>query len=195
MAIRVKCSCGKQVQAANEQAGRKVRCPSCQALVRLPGEREEPAGYGVEQVRKCPGCKREWPPDAVVCIDCGYNFETGRKMRTQYNIPDRVLDFGVVWLGCYTRYRVFRGERGACLSVSRKVLFIPMGSATYSLTDYGAVLTDFDAGDNESPDIYCLELEGVRKKNVAILTTTSEEKFKELTDLVAQAGRLEIKRK
>src|SRR5207245_1675133 len=112
MTIQVKCSCGKRLQVSDDEAGRKVRCPSCKDLVRVPGEAEEPAGFGVEQVRKCPNCKREWPLDAVVCIECGYNFETGRKMRTKYNIPDRVITLGAVWLGSYTRYRVFRSERG-----------------------------------------------------------------------------------
>jgi hypothetical protein len=103
MAIQVRCSCGKQVQAAGEQAGRNVRCPSCQRLLIVPGEPEEPRGYGVAQVRQCPGCNREWPLATVVCIDCGYNFETGRKMRTKYNSRGRVIDVGPSWLGKQSR--------------------------------------------------------------------------------------------
>jgi hypothetical protein len=196
MAIRARCSCGKQVQALDELAGRRVRCPACQGLVRLPGEPQGQAGYGIEKARKCPGCKREWPVDTVLCIDCGHNFETGRKLRTKYNVPDRVLDVGASWLGPYARYRVFRNERGrACLNVSRTFLFLPLGSATYDLSDYRAVLTDFAAGDDDSPDTFYLELEGRGERAVRIFRSSDEEKFKELTDLLAQAGRIEIKRK
>ncbi len=196
MAIRVRCSCGTQVQAADEQAGRKVRCPSCQELLRLPGEREEADGYGVEQGHRCPSCKREWPQGTVICTDCGYNFETGRKMKTKFNIPDRIIDVGVVWLGTYTRYRVFRGKRRQpCLQVNRKFLFVPLGSNTYHLGDYCAILTDFTPGADNQPDVFYLELEGPRKGNVTIFNSSDEEKYKELIDLLAEAGRLEIKRK
>jgi hypothetical protein len=196
MAIQVQCSCGRQVRAADEQAGRKVRCPSCRALVRLPGEPAESAGHGVERVRQCPGCRRQWPLDAVVCIDCGHHFETGRRLRTTCHTPDRVIDDGVVWLGSYTRYRLFRGRRGQpCLQVSRKFLFLPLGSATYNLSDYQAIRTDFSGGGAECSDVFYLELEGPAGRAVTIFRSSDEEKFKELLDLVAQAGRLEIKRR
>jgi hypothetical protein len=197
MTIIVHCSCGTKVQAADSQAGRKARCPSCQGIVDLPGEPEEPGGYGVEQVRKCPGCKREWPLDTAVCVDCGYNFTTGRKMRTAYNIADRVIVVGVVWLGSFTRYRVYRSKRGRpCLDVSGSFLFIPLGSKTYDLSEYSAILTDHRAsGDEYETDYFYLYLEGDRKKTVNIFSASDEIRFKELIDAVAQAGRLEIKRK
>ena len=59
-----------------------------------------------------------------------------------------------------------------------------------------AILTDFSSGDDENPDVFYLELEGAgRRKNVTVYDSTNEEIFKELIDLIAQAGRLEIKRK
>jgi hypothetical protein len=196
MVIRLRCSCGKTVQAADDQAGRKARCPACRALVRVPGDPEDSAGYAIEQVLECPGCKHEWPIGTVVCIDCGYHFEAGRKMRTKYNVPDRIIDFGFVWLGTYARYRVHRGKGGRpCLTVSQQLLFLPLGSVTYDLTRYSALLTDFTAGDRDTPDRYSLEMEGPGRKPELIADTANEEKFKELIDLLAEAGRLEIKRK
>jgi hypothetical protein len=112
MAIPVQCSCGRRLQAPDEQAGQKARCPLCQGLVQVPGEAVEVAGYAVEQVRKCPARKRELPIDTVGCIDCGHTFETGRKLRPRYETLDRVM-CGVVWLGCSTRYRVYRSTRGS----------------------------------------------------------------------------------
>jgi hypothetical protein len=196
MTIQVQCSCGKQLVAEDDHFGRQVRCPSCQGLVQVPDEPAEQGGYGVEQFRKCPGCKREWPLDTVVCVDCGYNFETRRKMKTRYDIVERNLDVGVAALGSFTRYRVFRNSRGRpCLTVTRKFLFVPLGSTTYDLGDFRAVLTDFTEGSDEAPDVFYLELESRRGQNVRIFRSSDEEKMKELIDLVAHAGRLEIKRK
>ena len=196
MAIGVECSCGRRLQAADDQAGLKMRCPACRALLVVPDEAEEAGSYGVEQARKCPGCKREWPLDAVVCIDCGYNFETRRKLRTRYRIAERVLDVGIVALGCYTRYRVFRNEHGKpSLSVTRKLFFLSLGSAVYDLGAYRSILTDFSAGNDDAPDVFYLELDGPGKRAVRIFNNSNEEKMKELIDLVAGAGRLEIKRK
>ena len=31
---------------------------------------------------KCPGCDKELPPTAVLCIECGYDLRTGRKRET-----------------------------------------------------------------------------------------------------------------
>src|SRR5579883_2809052 len=40
--VRFSCSCGKQMQAKAEYAGKSVRCPGCQSPVVVPGD-EEPA--------------------------------------------------------------------------------------------------------------------------------------------------------
>jgi hypothetical protein len=194
MAIEVQCPCGKRLQADDEQAGRKVRCPACNTVVDVPAP-AEPAGYAVERVRKCPGCKREWPTDTVVCVECGYNFETGRKMRTKYHIPDRVVEVRGL-LGTRTRYRVSRGVRGKpWLSVSQTLFSIPLGTRNYDLSAYRAILTDCAVGDEESSDVFYLELEGPGERSVNIFRSSNEEAMRELLDLVVQAGRLEIKRK
>src|SRR5437016_990909 len=51
MAIPVACACGKQLKVKDELAGKKIRCPACQAAVTVPaaappeppspGDREE----------------------------------------------------------------------------------------------------------------------------------------------------------
>jgi hypothetical protein len=42
--IKFKCSqCGKEISAADEHAGRKAKCPGCQAIVQIPGARAAPA--------------------------------------------------------------------------------------------------------------------------------------------------------
>src|SRR6516162_6822273 len=41
--VRFACSCGKQMQARAEFAGKSVRCPACQTAIRVPGGQEEEA--------------------------------------------------------------------------------------------------------------------------------------------------------
>lgn len=41
--IRITCSCGELLQTGDENAGRRIRCPKCQAVLRLPKGTEE--GY------------------------------------------------------------------------------------------------------------------------------------------------------
>ena len=199
MAIQVRCSCGKELQAKYDDAGNSIRCPSCGGKVKVPEEPEESSGYGLVKIRKCPSCSHEWPRDAVVCVDCGYNFETGRKMRTKVKTHDREVVYGRLWLGTYAHYRVFRGKRGQpCLNVTEKFLFIPTQDTTYNLSNYNAVVTDFKAAARffgRNNDCYFVQLEGPRKKPVSIFSSPAEHKFKELVDLLSQAGRLSIKRK
>src|SRR5690349_324836 len=40
MPISYSCACGRRLRSAEEHAGKRVRCPQCQALVRVPA----PAG-------------------------------------------------------------------------------------------------------------------------------------------------------
>jgi DNA-directed RNA polymerase subunit RPC12/RpoP len=41
--IKFKCSqCGKEISAADEHAGRKAKCPGCQAILQIPGGRPAP---------------------------------------------------------------------------------------------------------------------------------------------------------
>ncbi len=199
MAIQVRCSCGKELRAEDDEAGNSIRCPSCGGKVKVPDEPEASSGYELVKIRKCPSCSHEWPRDAVVCVDCGYNFETGRKMRTKVKTHDREVVCGHLWLGAYARYRVFRGKRGQpCLNVTRKFLFIPTQDATYDLSNYDAVVTDFKAAGRffgPNNDCYFVQIEGPRKKPVTIFESPGEHKFKELVDLLSQAGRLSVKRK
>jgi predicted RNA-binding Zn-ribbon protein involved in translation (DUF1610 family) len=37
MPITTHCDCGRRIRAKDEAAGRKIRCPDCHAVVRLPG--------------------------------------------------------------------------------------------------------------------------------------------------------------
>src|SRR5438067_12590152 len=41
MPITVSCSCGKQLRAKDESAGKKIRCPGCGSVLSVPAAEEE----------------------------------------------------------------------------------------------------------------------------------------------------------
>ena len=42
MAIRFRCSCGKSMQAKEDFAGRRYKCPQCEKIVRIPIPKAKP---------------------------------------------------------------------------------------------------------------------------------------------------------
>lgn len=106
--IAVKCECGKKFAAKSEWAGKKVKCPACSNPVRIPGGAVAPptkktpppvpagddasigglfdeVGFNTEDGsahRKCPECRAPMSDEAIICIACGYNENTGKKMET-----------------------------------------------------------------------------------------------------------------
>lgn len=97
MAIRVTCSCGRELNVKDELAGKKGKCPQCGRVIQVPTLEEiavqteaeraapEPApqesAAGVEETptKRCVHCRKSIPEDAVFCIHCGTDLRTGRK--------------------------------------------------------------------------------------------------------------------
>jgi hypothetical protein len=88
--------CGRRLRARDDLAGRPVRCPVCRTVWRPHADElaEEDVPYaeveeeGItarppEGVRytaaACPTCGAKMQPDAVLCLDCGYDRRTGRQ--------------------------------------------------------------------------------------------------------------------
>ncbi|MEO2011081.1 MAG: hypothetical protein ABGX22_20565 [Pirellulaceae bacterium] len=92
MPIEVTCQCGKRLKAKDEMAGKRVKCPNCSQPLQIPAsvqaENNMFAGLfdeeGLTQTDGpvCPSCKTGVNEGAVLCIQCGYNFEMGEKTRT-----------------------------------------------------------------------------------------------------------------
>ena len=104
MAIKVKCGgCGAGFNAKDELAGRRVKCPKCKNPIKItaakkPQPKKTPVAVGhnplldlldeqnvrsVVQGPTCLNCGSEIGQTAVVCIDCGYNHETGDVLETE----------------------------------------------------------------------------------------------------------------
>ena len=103
MPIKVKCgSCSAQFKAKDELAGRRIKCPKCQnpvviaaAAVAAPRAPKRSAANPLmdildeEDVRSrtsgpiCDNCGSEVKRGMVICIDCGFNLETGDRLETE----------------------------------------------------------------------------------------------------------------
>jgi hypothetical protein len=60
MSISLGCACGKRLRVPDEQAGKRVQCPGCQAVVRVP------APQTVTQRPSTNPTRSDWPGSSVV---------------------------------------------------------------------------------------------------------------------------------
>ena len=104
MAIKVTCTCGKTVSANDGLAGRRVKCPDCSEPISIPAEStfkkagSDMAGLldeiGIEATRtgvRCPNCRSDLQADAILCVACGFNLETGKVLKTDSFVKKRKI--------------------------------------------------------------------------------------------------------
>jgi len=48
------------------------------------GRRREPTRRGRRATKPCPGCGNELSAAAVICVNCGFNLKTGKKLQTVF---------------------------------------------------------------------------------------------------------------
>ncbi len=104
MAIKSSCKCGFSFNAKDGLAGKNVKCPRCQEVVKIASATAKvaaSAGIATRQVNKklldllddagvrstpkgpvCAACGDEMNPTAIICIGCGYNVATGQYLET-----------------------------------------------------------------------------------------------------------------
>src|SRR5689334_1598091 len=97
-------SCGKTYSWKPELAGKKVKCKCGQpmrvpetdpAIVSVPDGFDDLAALGDGTVaeeqsyappaasgKSCPSCGSSVDADAVLCVNCGHNLKTGKKLKT-----------------------------------------------------------------------------------------------------------------
>jgi hypothetical protein len=75
--VRFSCSCGKQMQARAEYAGKSVRCPACQTPVAVPAGEEEAAAIQAAPAR------RAAPPPPRMDADDDYDAPRPRRRRSE----------------------------------------------------------------------------------------------------------------
>ena len=121
MPISVQCStCRKRFKAGDQLAGKRVKCPQCGSVIAIPQRMAEaalsassdmasrepaPSIFDEEDIplqsatkpaaqplKPCPGCGAEMPGQAVLCIRCGFDTRSGRKL--DLGTGGNVSDFG-----------------------------------------------------------------------------------------------------
>jgi hypothetical protein len=199
MSRLIQCSCGKQIQIQADDPSARIRCPVCQDVLDVPGRSEEGAGgYALESVRICPRCRKSWPGDAAICVDCGHDFRSGKKHETTYQLRPRSLVLGLTFLGTYRLYTLQRNRKGQpTFTIKSWLLWIPLGTRTIELKDYDSVVTDWylhDTGRSQT-DVFMLELHGPRKRPWCFWRGTDERSMHALVDMLQEGAGLTVKRK
>ena len=93
MAIKVSCSCGQSFSAKKELQGQAILCPKCHQPLTIGAAAPKTAKsqdgmddlfeeVGLKEVKgqRCPQCRAAVGQNAVLCVECGYNLQTGTKI-------------------------------------------------------------------------------------------------------------------
>lgn len=107
MPISTACpSCKKKFKVAEHLAGKKVNCPACKVVVPIPAAVAVPDDLQIEMpsapkpqedelalsipgqdagpqadLIRCPACGKDVEDGAVMCVSCGYNFQTKKSVK------------------------------------------------------------------------------------------------------------------
>jgi hypothetical protein len=123
MAILFDCrGCGRRLKVSEVYRGKRTKCPECSAISVVPEHdelpvldaaavQEAPASGGPARVRlapaqsegigvaevgpTCPSCRKVLERGAVLCVDCGYDFRTGRRLETAHERFEQRWDSGM----------------------------------------------------------------------------------------------------
>ncbi len=73
----------------------------------------------VVQIRQqtCPDCGNTMSAESVVCVNCGFNFQTGERMLVQELKPSRVTGSGALWPALVGIISIVFGSSGVLLCV------------------------------------------------------------------------------
>jgi ssDNA-binding Zn-finger/Zn-ribbon topoisomerase 1 len=107
--VSVTCACGKTLKAKASLMGKAVKCPACGKGVKIGSASQRApvpkaaagrtaakrggvldelfddagiSGHDPGAKRRCPECKCPMDEEAIICIQCGYNEKTGKKLKT-----------------------------------------------------------------------------------------------------------------
>ncbi len=87
MAVRLMChKCQRPLEAPDNAELKHVCCPKCGSYTSLPGAEPRAEYAYAEPFKKCPKCNKELPRKAVLCVRCGYSYESGRRVSPRANL-------------------------------------------------------------------------------------------------------------
>ena len=89
MSIMIQClGCKEKYTLGNEHGGKSLSC-KCGQKLSIPGPAEDGS-----DIKECPSCKNVGAPERVLCVECGYNFQTGRKVSAPSAVEEEPVDDG-----------------------------------------------------------------------------------------------------
>jgi len=74
--------CDRGLSVPTEIAGKKIKCPQCATMIVVPAEGETDLVEQSKPNRVCPSCSASLAADAVLCVKCGLDLRTGKKLAT-----------------------------------------------------------------------------------------------------------------
>jgi hypothetical protein len=106
-------NCFHKVRVDPRLSRTQVMCLKCGQSISIAEEDQE-SSYALG-VQPCPRCGKDFPLDAALCIECGYDFKTRKQHRTRYepfhatwssvlSFGTRLLLFGVLELLCLAAF-------------------------------------------------------------------------------------------
>jgi hypothetical protein len=82
MTIEFTCAgCGRRLRVNDSRSGSLMRCSKCQAVCTVPAV--APAVADDRDADSCPKCGKPMAAKAVLCIECGFNRNTGQQFKTK----------------------------------------------------------------------------------------------------------------
>ncbi|MFV1964875.1 MAG: hypothetical protein ACC628_05595 [Pirellulaceae bacterium] len=96
MPIKVSCRCGQSFMAKDELIGQTLLCPKCHKPITIEAglQKKQQHGSGggmadlldeagIEEIEgsRCPKCLASLRPNAVLCVACGFNLQTGEETK------------------------------------------------------------------------------------------------------------------
>jgi uncharacterized membrane protein YhaH (DUF805 family)/DNA-directed RNA polymerase subunit RPC12/RpoP len=131
MSFMAKCNkCNATCTAEDEWIGQEAECPECGATIIIEKPVEKPANKPSLSIRKaqpetkdmqksatslpsdgqitCPNCQHPSNPEAVICLECGTNLKTGKKLSSGGSSSKS--NFKIWYLEVLKKYAVFKGR-------------------------------------------------------------------------------------
>jgi len=168
--------------------GKRVKCPQCGTAVQVLGsDADDRSDEAYSLAPTCPKCKRELAKGAVLCIACGFNLKTGKKLGTV--IKESEHPIGPHRL----RICIIRGRKGKLTLVRPPgCLFFFRGPQRIDLTGYKSIVVNWF--DNDSDSVTTVDLAGPDKRSIRIWQSfdirpgADDEKNEVIDDLKAATG-------
>jgi hypothetical protein len=220
MTLTLKCpDCDRPIEVQDQFSVGNVVCPACRCSVPV----QALGSYAIHEGKPCPNCQAECEPSAVLCIQCGYDFRTGRRVQKVVRVQPYNFCWmsGLIPLGMYTAGQLQRDEDGfVTLSVTEHYFFIPLARHELDLKEYPEVHARHFRGFGArglilllmllflgiipglgwiilafTRDTYAIELPLRKDIQINLYEGLFESKWREILDVLKEYGQTEIVRK